>query len=117
MDYYEELRGLGVDVEEGMHRMLGNESLYRRTLAKFPGLLADLALDASEFDCEDYDEIIRKTHAVKGAAGNLSLTPIYGAYAQMVDLLRQGRAGEAREIFERTQSLQAEIIRCIERHQ
>ena len=117
MGLLEELKGLGVNTEEGVQRLMGNASLYERMLGtSFIKLMHDTPIEIEDFDCEDCTELIEKTHALKGASGNLSVTPIYDAYTEIVNLLRQGNPGEARVIFEKILPVQTEIIQCIERH-
>lgn len=116
MGLFDELKDLGVNIEEGKKRLMGNESLYERMLGTFVKMMSDTPIEPSEFDCDDCTEIIEKTHAIKGASGNLSLTPVYEAYSKMVDLLRQNKPAEAKAIYEEIQPVQTEIIRCIEKY-
>lgn len=50
-----------------------------------------------DFDGNDYKDMIEKAHAIKGAAGNLSITPVYEAYTEIVNLLRADQPAQARE--------------------
>ena len=70
----------------------------------------------ADFDGTDYNEVIEKTHALKGVAGNLSITPLYEAYTKIVDLLRAGKPEEARPVLAQILPVQEEIVACIERH-
>lgn len=111
----EEMRALGVNVDEAIMRMNNNSALYEKMLVKFVKLMKDStpALDSDSIQC---DEMIEVTHAIKGASGNLSIVPIYTAYSEVVRLLRAGQEQEARELLEKTKPIQEEIIACIEKY-
>lgn len=114
MSLIDGLKELGVNTEEGLQRMMGNTSLYERMMGTFTKLIDDYAIRPEDFDGDDCTEIIEKTHAIKGASGNLSLTPIYKAYTEIVNLLRQGNQAEAKKLYEDIVPVQRDIIRCIE---
>ena len=116
MSLIDGLKELGVNTEEGLQRMMGNTSLYERMMGTFTKLIDDYSIQPEDFDCDDCKEIIEKTHAIKGASGNLSLTPIYKAYTEIVDLLRQGNPAEAKKLYEDVLPVQREIISCIEKN-
>lgn len=52
-----------------------------------------------DFDGNDYKDMIEKAHAIKGEAGNLSITPVYEAYTEIVNLLRADQPAQAREVL------------------
>lgn len=111
----EELKSLGVNIDEALERFMGNAALYEKMLKTFPDMVksAEVPLD---FDCDDYAEIIEKTHAIKGTAGNLSIDPLYKAYTQIVQLLRDGKPQEAKEALQEILPVQADIIGCIQKY-
>lgn len=116
MSLLEELGTLGVNIEEGTKRLMGNVSLYERMMGTFHKMMMDSKIQPEDFDCEDCTELIEKTHAIKGASGNLSVTPVYEAYSEIVKLLRQDEPAQAKEVFVKLQPVQEEIIACIEKH-
>lgn len=116
MSLLDDLKELGVETEEGLQRMMGNASLYERMLGTFIKLMDDYAIQPEDFDCDDCSEMIEKTHAIKGASGNLSLTPVYTAYTEIVNLLRENKPAEAKLLFEKIQPVQEEIIQCIQKY-
>jgi len=65
------------------------------------------------FDGNEYGDVIETAHAIKGASGNLSITPIYEAYGEIVNLLRKQQPEEAREILVGVLPLQEKIINAI----
>lgn len=115
MNLLDELRALGVDVDDGLKRLMGNEKLYKRLLGSFVKMIRTQAVDP-DFDENDYTDTIEKTHSIKGTAGNLSLTPIYESYSEMLNLLRTGKPTEAKAVLVRVLPVQQEIISCIEKN-
>lgn len=115
MTLLEELKTLGVDVDDGLKRLNGNEKLYTRLFGSFLKTLNANAVTA-DFDCSAYEDVTEKAHTLKGTAGNLSVTPLYEGYTQVLGLLRAGKPEEAKPVLEKILPLQDEIVRCIERH-
>lgn len=115
MALLEELKELGVNVDEGLKRLNGNEKLYTRLFGSFLKTLNANAVDV-DFDCTDDTETIEKVHTIKGTAGNLSVTPLYEAYSEILGLLRSGQPKQAKVIIEKTLPVQEEIIQCIEKY-
>ncbi len=115
MELFDELRTLGVDIDDGLKRLMNNEGLYKRMLGLFVKTLRSQYVPI-DFNADDCTEAIEKAHSIKGTAGNLSITPLYEAYNEVLTLLRTGRAEEARPILERIIPVQNEIIACIEKY-
>lgn len=115
MSLFEELKELGVDVDGGLKRISGNEKLYTRLLGSFAKSINTYYVGA-DFDANDCNEAIEKTHAIKGVSGNLSITPVYDAYTKIVDLLRAGKPEEARPLLEQIIPVQEKIVECIMKH-
>ena len=67
-----------------------------------------------DFDGTDYAGTLDAAHAIKGVAGNLSITPIYEAYSEIVRLLREKKPEEARAVLEKILPVQSAIVSCIE---
>lgn len=115
MSLFDELRTLGVDVDGGLKRINNNEKLYTRLLGSFVKSI-DSQYVPADFDEANVTEQIEKAHAIKGTAGNLSITPVYEAYTKVVDLLRSGQIEEARPILEEVLPVQTDIVSCIKNH-
>ena len=115
MDLFEELKVLGVDIDEGLNRLGGNQNLYKKLLGSFVKTIDDYYV-SPDFDGNDYQETTEKAHAIKGASGNLSITPVYEAYTQIVDLLRKGEPDQARVLVVKIVPIQNKIVSCINRH-
>lgn len=115
MGLFEELKALGVNIDEGLDRLGGNQALYERLVGSFLKTMDTHAV-TPDFDEEDLTDAIEKTHAIKGTSGNLSITPVYEAYTDIVALLRAGQPAQAKEVLEKVMPVQEEIIDCIRRY-
>ena len=116
MNLMEELKNFGVDVDEGLERVMGDSSLYEMMLGMFVTTVQDNPVSAADYDAADLDELIKRVHMLKGVTGNLALTPLFNGYNQSLILLRAGKAADAKAEFERMQPVLAEILDCINRH-
>lgn len=115
MSLLEELKDLGVNTEEAVERMNGNISLYERMLVKFADMIKKSPVQP-DFDSNNYNDITEAAHAIKGASGNLSVTPVYVAYTEIVRLLRAGQPEQAKDMLEKIIPIQTKIVDCIEKH-
>lgn len=115
MSFLEELKALGANVDEGVARIAGNEALYQKLLGSFLKTL-DTHYVPLDFDGNDYAGATDDAHAIKGTSGNLSITPLYEAYTEIVDLLRSDKPEEAREVLKNILPVQEEIVQCIKKH-
>ena len=82
-------------------------------MGSFVKMIGTQAVDP-DFDESDYKEAIEKAHSIKGTAGNLSLTPIYESYSEILNLLRTDKPAEAKAVLAKVLPVQQEIISCIE---
>lgn len=115
MSLLTELEELGVDVKSAVARLGGNEEIYQDILV---GFLEDL----EQYTVKDYlesgdcEKACQNAHALKGAAGNLGLTPMFQMYARMNALLKEQNISEAAEIYEEGLEKQEAIVSCIARY-
>lgn len=116
MSLLEELKELGVDVDEGMQRVLGDEPLYETMLGMFVDQVNSNSIAAEDFDAKNLDDLIKRVHALKGLTGNLAMTRLFEGYQQALNLLRANRAGEALKVIEGILPVQTAIMDCIKRH-
>jgi len=105
----ETLRQFGADTATGMGRCMNNEAFYLR--------LVNLALSDKNFDklaqslnAGDTHAAFEAAHALKGALGNLSLTPLYDPASALTELLRDNGSLEeaarlSEEIFRQKEAL------------
>lgn len=115
MNLFDELNALGVDVEEGKERLMGNASLYKRMLEKYGDMMKEPSI-RPDFRRGIPEEILKGAHTLKGVTGNLSLTPLYEGYSQIVRLLREEQMEEAEAVYEKLLPVQEKILKCIEKY-
>lgn len=116
MGLFEELKDLGVDIDEGLERVMDDDSLYEMMLGMFIDSLNGNPISLEDFGADNIDVLIERVHSLKGLTGNLAMTPIFTKYTETLNLLRAGRKEEARAEFERLLPCQAAIVECIKRH-
>lgn len=115
MGLIEELGALGVNTEEAIKRFVNNAALYERMVKKLPDSMDGKGvMDAIETGT--VEEAINKAHTLKGVLGNLSITPLYEAYTEIVALLRNGEISKAKEVLEGSFPKEKEIIECIRKY-
>ena len=117
MNLIEELKKLGVDVDEGLGRVMGDSSLYEMMLGMFVDAVRDNPVSVEDFSDADLDDLVKRIHMLKGVTGNLALTPLFNGYKSALVLLRAGKAADAKAEFERMLPVQVEFIDCIKRYQ
>ena len=116
MRLFEELKDLGVDVEEGLERVMDDEPLYEMMLGMFIDTVNSNPIEFADFEANDLEGLIEKVHALKGLTGNLEMTQLFKSYLQMLDLLRTDCPKEALKEYERILPIQEAIISCINQH-
>ncbi len=117
MEFMDELKDLGVDVNEALDRVMGDESLYEMMLGMFVDSIKTTPICSEDFDSGDLNNLIGTVHTLKGTAGNLSIHPLFTRYTEILGLLRQGKVAEAKASFIKAKPIQDSIIECIQRHQ
>lgn len=115
MDLMTELKELGANTDEGLERCMNNRELYERLLKKASANVANLEV-LSFLDAGDIKTALSNAHTIKGIVGNLSLTPLYTAYTEIVNLLRADKHAEARELLVGILPVQEKMIGCIKRY-
>lgn len=108
----EKLSDLGVDIEDGMYRFMENKDLYIRCLQKFPAQAEKCTLH-NDLAAKDYEAAVQSAHAMKGVTGNLSITPLYMRYTEMVNRLRAGETEGLEQMEEEISSIQTKICAVI----
>lgn len=81
------LEAYGANTAEGMARCMNNESFYLRMVSM---VLEDSNFEAlrSAMEARDAHAAFEAAHALKGAVGNVSLTPIFGPVCELTEALR-----------------------------
>lgn len=83
------LAAAGVEIDSGLERFMGNETLYEKFLKRFceDSAYADLTAAISEQNCE---KAFTAAHTLKGVCGNLSMIKLEELVKQQVEFLRAG---------------------------
>ena len=83
----EALRAFGANTADGMERCLNDEPFYLEMVAM---TLSDGNFEAlkAAMDAGDARAAFSAAHALKGAVGNVALTPIYEPLYELTELLR-----------------------------
>ncbi|MBD5128988.1 MAG: hypothetical protein HDT43_03560 [Ruminococcaceae bacterium] len=115
MGMIDELKALGADTDDALTRFMGNTELFERMLKKLPKVVEEAPV-MPYLKSGDPDMAMTNAHTLKGVIGNLSLTPLYNGYAEVVDLLRDEKPEKAAAQFEKTLSLQNDILECIKKY-
>lgn len=110
----EELEGLGVNVAEGIDRVMGDRSYYEMLLGIFVDSVQENQISLEDFAGEDLEGLEVKAHTLKGMTGNLSFSQLYDDYVELLKRLRENKPGEARAVMERILPIQQKIVACIE---
>ena len=113
MELISELKELGANTDEALARFMNNSELYVKMLGKFPAAVRDADVPA-HFAAKDYEAAVSAAHTLKGVSGNLSLTPLFTAYTEIVRLLRAGDNGTAETLLNEILPTQEKILNCIE---
>ncbi len=116
MSLFEELKKLGVDVDEGLERVMDDEPLYETMLGMFVENVNSNSIELEDFNAENLDELIKRVHILKGLTGNLAMTMLFEGYMQVLDLLRTNRPEEAVREYKRFLPEQEVIVECIKRY-
>ena len=104
----EELRNLGVEVDKILGTLNGKQSLYERLIFKFYDLVKK-----SNITEDNLEEIYERVHALKGAAGNLGITPLFNEYVKILTLIREDKMNEVPNAIKEMIPVQEKILNCI----
>lgn len=115
MDLITELDALGVNTKEAIERMNNNSAFYIKMLGRFKGELENHEVMA-HIESGDLESAVANAHTLKGLTGNLSLTPLYKAYTDIVALLRANDPVKAKQALTDVLPIQSDIVACIEKY-
>ena len=115
MDLITELDALGVNTREAIERMNNNSAFYIKMLGRFKGELENHEV-MSYIESGDLETAVANAHTLKGLTGNLSLTPLFKAYTDVVALLRANDPVKAKQAMTDALPIQSDIVACIEKY-
>lgn len=94
----DDLRNIGVDVDNTMNRFMNNMALYKKFLHKFPND-NNIEILKEQIESKTYDAAASTAHTLKGVTGNLGLTPMYDRFSKMVEDLRGNEYGNLENLY------------------
>ncbi len=115
MSMIEELKTYQINTDEALERFMGNAVLYEHMLKKLPESVKSSNV-RDNIKSGNYDAAFEAAHTLKGITGNLSLTPLYNAYTEISQLLRENNPRKALDILEGILPTQTSIIECINKY-
>ena len=89
-----QLLQIGVDIEGGLERFMGNEALFWKCLCRFPADTSFQNLE-SALVAQDLQAAFMAAHTLKGLSGNLALNAVFQASLPVVEALRCGNLDQA----------------------
>lgn len=92
--------GLNADLSAALGRFANNADLYARFLKKFP---QDPTADslAMAVEAEDFPQVERDAHTIKGVAANLGLEKLREKSDCLVKAVREGRKEDVPFLYEK----------------
>lgn len=108
----EELEAAGVDVEDALARVLGNEALLEQLLQVYARDTSVTEL-ARAVEAGDVKGARAAAHALKGVAANLSMTALSDLAARMLELLHAGDLAGARGLMEQVRAAHGRVLAAI----
>lgn len=115
MGLLEELEAEGADIGGGLQRLGGKTDFYIRMLQRLSGLMEEKPVTVTLIK-EEPARAAENAHAIKGTAGNLSITPLYESYSKIVALLRENDSSAAASALEKILPVQGRILSIIEKY-
>lgn len=99
----------GIDYDNALRRFAGKEVLYEKYLVKFKeDNHLELALEAKEK--ENYEEMLKAIHTMKGVVGTLGMTALFQACAVVVNAIRAKELDNMDELVENVKKEHAKMI-------
>lgn len=112
MSLIEELRELGVNIEEALHRLRGNEELFEELILGIPEDVEDYDVGAC-LEKGDYANASLHAHALKGEMANLGVIPLYAWYDAINKLLKEDKIEEAKKVYADGVGVLNTFLECI----
>ncbi len=96
---YTKLTQAGMNVDEFLKRLMGNERLVTMLIKKF---MVDENFEKlkAAFAAGEEKSAEMASHTLKGMCGNLALTELYELFSEQVSAIRGGEFVRAREMME-----------------
>lgn len=103
----------GVDVDDGLARVQGNEALYLRLLKKMANMERDFVSRFQQTVADgDWDAARNLAHSLKGSAGNLSVSELQASCLALENEAKEGRCEAV--TLQRVDSLLRQFIDAVD---
>lgn len=102
----ERLAARGNDTAGALARFLGDEALYGDCFRMFLN-------DPCFLQLEDAPTAFDAAHTLKGVAGNLGLTALYGALSALTEPLRRGQTEDLVSLRQAVQAERESLVRLL----
>ena len=107
------LKNYGADTATGLMRCMGNEALYLRLEGS---MITEQGFNRFQAAYEEGDgeAAYSEIHALKGALGNLSITPLYDKACEINERLRADKSADYSELMNEFTALKEEFFKLCE---
>ena len=104
----DKLKELGVNVDKVLATLNGKQALYEKLIIKFYDMVIKMNVTS-----DNLEEIYERIHALKGAAGNLGITPLYNEYVKILTLIKEDKMDLVPSAIDEMLPIQEQIMNCI----
>lgn len=87
MNIQDAIKEMNIDYDTAVNRFGGSETIYQRFLKKFLNDNTYYELEQA-WEKQNYEEIEKKAHTLKGVAGNLNLENLFSISNNLVQKIR-----------------------------
>ncbi|MBF0383433.1 MAG: response regulator, partial [Magnetococcales bacterium] len=105
----------GIDTKNGLKRVGGRVSSYKKLLAKFVGNQQQSMVEIQQaLDAQDLETALRLAHTLKGVSGTIGATQLQQAAAELEALFNAGNKDNARKLLPGVAQLLDETIATLQ---
>jgi len=112
----QKIKALGANTDDGLKRFMNNSALYEKCLKKYTAE-AEKCNMLDEIKSGDFENAVKSAHTMKGVASNLSLTPLYDLYSEIVLRIRKNNTDGLEEIANKCVEIEKEFCKVINEYQ
>ncbi len=109
----QQLNDLGCDTKSAINRLLGSEATYLTFLEKYKKTFHVAEL-GELLNQKQYQDAFDCVHNIKGAAGNLGLTPLYNASSTLTEKLRANDYTDLESIYQQLSDAYRDFLAAVE---
>jgi len=102
MNLQEAIKEMNIDYDTAVNRFGGSEALYQKFLKRFLDDNTYYELEQA-WEKQNYEEIEKKAHTLKGVAGNLNLDKLFSVSNDLVQKIRNKQYENLDESYQQIQ--------------